>query len=175
MSDRPRVLLFTGDGKGKTTAALGMALRAAGRGMRVMILQFLKQDASTGEIIALTALESVDIIQVGRGFVPPLNDPRHTEHAEAARDGMARARHATASGQYDMVVLDEICGAVAKELVDESQLIDLIAAAAPSLCLVLTGRYATDRIIDAADTVTEMRCIKHGLQDGISAQAGVER
>lgn len=174
MSHRKRVLLFTGDGKGKTTAALGMALRAAGHGMRVMILQFLKQDSSTGEIAALAALPTVDLLQVGRGFVPPPNDPRRAEHAAAARDGLARARNATTSDQYDMVVLDEICGAVATGLLNEKHVLDLIASAAPGLCLVLTGRGATEGVIAAADTVTEMRCIKHALQDGMAAQKGVE-
>ena len=111
MSDQPRVLVFTGDGKGKTTAALGMVLRAAGHGMRVMILQFLKQDSSTGEIAAISTLETVDILQVGRGFVPPPNDPRHPEHAAASWEGLAHAHHAITSGQYDMVVLDEVCEA----------------------------------------------------------------
>ena len=174
MKENPRILLFTGDGKGKTTAALGMALRAAGHGMRALVIQFVKKDAATGEIPASRLLDNVDIVQTGRGFVPPPESPRFAEHREAAQQGLARATEAILSGQYDLIVLDEICVAVACGLIEEDDLLKLLEQLPDGLRLVLTGRNATPGMIEAADTVSEIRCIKHALDAGRAAQKGVE-
>ncbi|NOZ24024.1 MAG: cob(I)yrinic acid a,c-diamide adenosyltransferase [Planctomycetes bacterium] len=174
MENSGRVLLFTGDGKGKTTAALGMALRAAGHGMPTFILQFVKADSSTGEIAAIKHLPTVEIVQAGRGFAPPPTSPMFQEHTRAARNALAQASNALASGKYSMVVLDEICGAVAHGLIEEERVADLVRAKPKGTILVLTGRDATDGLIELADTVTEMRSIKHGLDIGRKAQEGVE-
>jgi len=171
MSDRARILIFTGDGKGKTTAALGMALRASGRGMRVRIIQFVKNDLTTGEIAAIEKLSNIEIVQMGRGFVPPPEDERFAEHRAAAEAALAHAREVIASGDYEMVVLDEVCFAVSGGLVDQQQVLDVIKSAPPRMCLVLTGRGASEKLIAAADTVTEMRNIKHALATGPWGQA----
>jgi len=170
---KSRLLIFTGDGKGKTTAALGMVLRASGHGMRSLILQFIKSSKS-GEQTALKNLHGVEIIQTGRGFVPPPMDPAFPEHRQAAYQGLERAAEALRSRKYDLIILDEICTAMERGLISEDQIMGLIEASDEITCLVLTGRGATDRLIAKADTVTEMRSLKHGLHEGIPAQKGVE-
>ncbi len=169
-----RILIFTGDGKGKTTAALGMALRASGHGMRTLMLQFMKADETVGELIALKNLPGVEIIQMGRGFVPAAADPAFPEHRQAAFRALEKAAEALRSKRYDLIMLDEICTAMDKGLITEDQIMKLIEESGEVSCLVLTGRGATDRLIARADTVTEMRSLKHGLREGISAQKGVE-
>ena len=175
MTKQPRILLFTGDGKGKTTAALGMALRAAGHGMRVLVLQFVKQDAATGEMAAIESIENIDIVQTGRGFVPAPEDPQYAEHRKAAQAGFARAVEAVLSGKYTLVVLDEICPAVARGLVSEKDVLELLDRLAGEMIVVLTGRDATPGLVDRADTVSEIRCTKHAFQSGRPSQKGVER
>lgn len=160
MNDRPRILIFTGDGKGKTTAAMGMALRAAGHGMRVHIIQFVKADQRTGEIHALSHLPSVTLVQAGRGFLPAPTDPKFAAHQAAAQEGLAQARQALAGRDVELLILDELCLAVAAGLVEEAQVLELIAGAGKT-SLALTGRGATPGLIAAADTVTEMRPVKH--------------
>lgn len=174
MREKSRVLIFTGDGKGKTTAALGTALRASGHGLRTLILQFIKANPSTGELIALQHLPGVEIIQMGRGFTPPAKDPAFSEHCKSAQDALQTALKALQSKRYDLIILDEICTAVAKGLLDEDQVLKFINQGNENSCIVLTGRGATDRLISKADTVTKMCCIKHGLHEGWTAQKGVE-
>ncbi len=174
MSRKGRVLIFTGDGKGKTTAALGMALRASGHGMRILILQFIKANPFIGEIAALEHLPRVEMIQTGLGFVSSPTDPAFSDHCQAAQQALRIASEAIRSKKYDMIVLDEICTAVTKGLLDEGQVVDLLCERNEVSCLVLTGRGATERLISKADTVTEMGCLKHGLQEGFVAQKGVE-
>jgi cob(I)alamin adenosyltransferase len=171
---KSRILIFTGDGKGKTTAALGMALRASGHGLRALILQFIKADTSVGELTGLKYLPGVETIQMGRGFVPSPTNPAFREHCQAACHGVEKASDALRSKRYDLIILDEICTAMAMGLITEEQVMGVIDQASEGLCLVLTGRGASDRLISKADTVTEMRCLKHGLQEGIAAQKGVE-
>ena len=170
---RPRILLFTGDGKGKTTAALGLAVRAVGHGMRACIIQFIKSSA-TGEQQAAAALGNLEIVQTGQGFLPPSDDPRFCIHTAAARHGLELARERIASGQYGVVVLDEVCVAVAHGLLTCAEIADAVAQAGAKTVIVLTGRGATRELKDLADTVTEMRCVKHGYDQGIKAQKGVE-
>lgn len=169
-----RILIFTGNGKGKTTAALGMALRASGHGLRVRIIQFMKKDATTGEIFALRHLPGVELVQAGCGFVPPAADPAFVKHQEAAERGLKLADEAISSGDYDLVVLDELCTTVTYGLLMESQVTKIITEAREGICLVLTGRGATPGMIALADTVTEMNCLKHALQAGLPARKGVE-
>jgi len=171
---KPRTLIFTGDGKGKTTAAFGMVLRAVGHGQRVLVVQFLKSNASTGELLACAQLPRVEVVQMGCGFVPPPEHPAFATHRAKALDAVAFARKAVVSAAYDLVILDEVCGAVARELIEEETVIALMSAPERTACLVLTGRYASAGLIGHADTVTEMRCIRHGYTQGIAAQKGVE-
>jgi cob(I)alamin adenosyltransferase len=172
--NRPvRILIFTGDGKGKTTAALGMALRAAGHAMRTCVIQFIKS-AESGEHRAARELPGVEIVRTGIGFVPPANDPAFARHKEAAEEGLRKAAEAIPSGRFDVVVLDEVCVAVAKGLLEESRVIETVQRAAATQVIVLTGRGATEGLMDLADTVTEMRCVKHGRSTGWREQKGVE-
>ena len=175
MSQKPRILIFTGDGKGKTTAALGMAFRASGHGLRTSVIQFIKSDATVGEMAAAAASANIEIHATGLGFVPPADDPRFAQHRAAAQAGLRLAAEVLAGGRFAVVILDEICLAVARGLLDEEAVTELLAHASPETCLVLTGRDATPALIALADTVTEMRCLKHGLQAGRLAQEGVER
>lgn len=169
---RKNILIFTGNGKGKSTAAFGMAVRASGHGQRVLIVQFLKQDESVGELIGLRHL-GIKVLQVGRGFVPRPDHPDYEEHRRAALDGFDLAREALNSGEYDLIILDEICGAVAKKLLEENDVVCALETA-PSLNIVLTGRGATERLIALADTVSDIHPHKHALADGIGAREGVE-
>jgi cob(I)alamin adenosyltransferase len=175
MNVKPRILIFTGDGKGKTTAALGMAFRMSGHGLRSCVIQFIKSDVSVGEMAAAAASTAIEIYPTGLGFVPPNDDPRFAEHRAAAQAGLRKAAEVLAGGRFALVILDEICLAVARGLIDQQQVTELLAQASPETCLVLTGRDAAPGLIALADTVTEMRCIKHGLQAGRAAQNGVER
>lgn len=174
MTECARVLVFTGDGKGKTTAALGLALRASGHGMRVLVLQFVKGGQQTGELAAARHLPGFVIEQRGCGFIPPATSPQFAEHRRAAEEVLREADAALLAGSHDVVVLDELCLAVAKNLVSEQAALDVIGHARLASVLVLTGRGATPGLIAAADTVTEMCSRKHGMTSGHPAQRGVE-
>lgn len=169
-----RFLIFTGDGKGKTTAALGMALRMAGHGRRVLIVQFIKSDGSTGEIQALGRMPGVELVQKGLGFIPKQAGEARERHRQAAVEALEYAHQALAEGGRDLVILDEICIAVSAGLIEEERVLAAVEAARAETCLVMTGRSAPARLIERADTVTEMRCVKHGYRAGIPAQQGVE-
>jgi len=174
MNDKGRVLIFTGDGKGKTTAALGMALRAHGHGIPVSVVQFVKSDTRTGEFAALNGMVDVDIVVTGLGFVPRPTDSRFADHRRAAEQGLRIAADAVSSGRFGLVVLDEVCMAVALNLLAEDAVLSVLREAAADCTVVLTGRGATEGLIAAADTVSEVRCIKHGFDRGRKAQKGVE-
>lgn len=174
MGDAGRVLISTGEGKGKTTAALGMVLRAYGHGIPVAVIQFVKSDKRTGEFAALQKMAGVEIFVTGLGFVPKPADPRFAEHKNAAETGLRIAAEAARSGRYGLVVLDEVCTAVALTLLSEEAVLAVVREAAPGCTLVLTGRGATPGLIAAADTVSEIRSVKHGFDHGRKAQKGVE-
>ena len=171
----PRILLFTGDGKGKTTAALGMALRALGHAMRVFALHFVKKDATVGEARFLEAHPGATVAYVGAGFVPPGESEAVGAHVAAAKAGLEQARAAFRAGEHDLYILDECLYAVARGLLEEAEVLRLLDDAPAEARIVLTGRGATGRLVARADTVTEMRCVKHGASAGIPAQDGVER
>lgn len=170
----PRILLFTGEGKGKTTAALGMALRTVGHGRRVRVIQFLKANAASGELSALRDLPLVSLTQSGCGFVRGAEGEALQAHGAAAHAGLALARESLADPTVALVVLDEICGAVRHKLLDEGDVLAALRTARDGVVVVLTGRGASAGLIAAADTVTEMRCVKHAYQQGVAAQQGVE-
>ena len=172
-SARTNILIFTGNGKGKSTAAFGMALRAVGHGQRVRILQFMKNDPDVGELAALERL-SVPVEQCGLGFVPKPEHPLYAAHRDAAEQGLARAEAAIFSGNHDLIILDELCGSVARGLLDEHKVVDVLRRAPALLTLVLTGRHAVPALIDLADTVSEIQPIKHAFEQGIPARKGVE-
>ncbi len=170
MSTPGQFHLYTGSGKGKTTAALGLALRAVGAGLRVCVVQFAK-GRPTSEIGPLERL-GVKVLRFGRpGF---LRSPPDPADAEAARQGLAVARTALAGGEYDLVVLDEAAVAVHYGLVSANELLDALAARAPRVEAVVTGRQAHPKLVECADLVTEMREVKHYYRHGLPARKGIE-
>uniref|UniRef100_A0A7C1J831 Cob(I)yrinic acid a,c-diamide adenosyltransferase n=1 Tax=Ammonifex degensii TaxID=42838 RepID=A0A7C1J831_9THEO len=171
---RGLVMVFTGDGKGKTTAALGMALRAWGHGMRVLVLQFVKSGRlETGERLAAARLGGRFVVKtLGEGFILPSGDLTH--HREAAERALATAREALGSNAFDMVVLDEITHVLKHGLLREEEVLALVDAKPAEVHLVLTGRDASPALIARADLVTEMRVVKHHYEAGVRAQKGVE-
>jgi cob(I)alamin adenosyltransferase len=169
-----RILIFTGEGKGKTTAALGTVLRAAGHGWKSLVVQFIKADDKTGELSSCRFLPGVDIVQMGCGFVPKADHPAFAEHCRAAQEALAYAEKSLASGQYNLIVLDEICGAVSMKLIAEDRVLEILGRSTKTACVILTGRGSSARLRERADTVTEMRCLRHGVDQGIGAQLGVE-
>lgn len=170
------IMVFTGEGKGKTSAALGIALRASGHKHYVSIVQFIKGNAQTGESRAVERLKpEVELITLGRGFVHTGNRGIPLEeHCAAARSALSVARQRVLSGSWDVVVLDEINTAMSLGLIDTDSVLELIAVKPPNLHLVLTGRNAPQAVIDAADLVTEMRNIKHPFDNGVAAQQGID-
>jgi cob(I)alamin adenosyltransferase len=169
------VQVYTGNGKGKTTAALGLALRAAGHGFRTYIAQFLKAQP-TGEIEAAKKLDPLIRIEpFGReGFIT-VEDGPGDEDIERAKAGLARARQAMLSGEYRIVVLDEVNTAVHFRILPEADVLAFIDLRPAGVELVLTGRYAPESFIDRADLVTEMKEIKHYFAKGVRAREGVEK
>jgi len=170
------IVVLTGYGKGKTTSALGMALRAAGHGMKVCIVHFMKGDMYAGELDGIRKLEpNVEIHLMGKGFCGIQGNPYpYKEHRANAQDALRIARDKIASDAYDMVVLDEVNNALHLKLVDLPQVMELIDAKPPLMHLVLTGRDAHPDIIERADTVTEMREIKHAYRKDIEPQKGID-
>ncbi len=166
------VLLFTGDGKGKTTAALGVLLRAWGRGLRVTMLSFIKAaDGEYGEQRAARKL-GIEISAVGRGFTW-LSDDIEKDRAMAL-DGWRQAREKIASGSYDVVVLDELTYPIALGWLSVDEVIDALRRRPEGVHVVITGRKAPERLIAFADLVTEMREVKHPFQQGSEAVAGID-
>jgi cob(I)alamin adenosyltransferase len=167
------VQVYTGDGKGKTTAALGLALRAVGNDFKVFIAQFIK-GLEYCEIKALKRLnDSITVKQYGRGcFIQ--NNPTKEDIA-AARNGLCEITEVISSGKYDLVILDEINIALHFKILTLQDVLDLIEIKPDNVELVLTGRRAEKEIIDKADLVTEMREVKHYFTKGVMARKGIER
>ncbi len=178
---RGLLIVYTGNGKGKTSAALGAALRAVGHGWRVLIIQFFKGDWPIvfGELESAKRLApQLEVLQLGKGFVKHMGDTKpFEEHLAAARDAVRIARERIASGQYDLIILDELIYAIdyaGVQLVSVDEVMQLLDARPPSMHLILTGRNAPQAILDRADLVTEMREIKHPWQRKIPAQQGID-
>lgn len=180
-------IVYTGEGKGKTTAAIGLALRAWGQGLKVKIIQFIKHERQTGEVQGIERLkllmkqsgeqstvgEDIDIFQGGIGFTQEKGTER-TKHQEAAKNTLLYAQTIMESHQYDMIILDEINYAVKYHLLREEDVLSFLARKPSSVHLVLTGRGAFPALIEQADIVTEMKLIKHAYAQGIRAQKGIE-
>jgi cob(I)alamin adenosyltransferase len=176
MSKRGLIIVYTGRGKGKTTAALGIVLRAVGHGFRVGMIQFIKGEWYYGELTSSKRLEpEFEMIAAGKGFVGIIDDDHPIEdHLNAAKQAVALAKEKLASGAYDIMILDEINYAAKLKLISEQDILDIIAAKPEETSLVLTGNYALDSVIAIADLVTEMREIKHPYQQGIKAKKGID-
>lgn len=170
--ERGYVQLYTGDGKGKTTASLGLVLRALGQGLRPAVLQFMKADPNWGEIVSLKKL-GVPVQQCGLDHWVIAGKVSDEDRAAAA-EGFARARALVESGDYDVVVLDELVTAVFFELVPLGMVLDLVREKPEQVELVVTGRRAPEALIAAADLATEMRPLKHYFDAGVQARPGIE-
>ena len=171
------ILVNTGDGKGKTTAALGVALRSAGCGRRVLILQFIKSGANYGELAGIALLPTVEIRSMGKGFIFHKQDEseeKMKEHQQAAKEAWTMVETEVKSGQWDLIILDEINYAIHYGLVDVETVVNLLKTKPENLDMILTGRNAGPEIIELAHTVTEMKVIKHAYQQGIKAKRGIE-
>jgi len=170
------VQVYTGNGKGKTTAAFGLALRAAGRGLRTFVGQLMK-GSQYGELAGAAMLGGlVTVEQLGSPECIPLRDEPDERDVLLARRGIARCREALLSDDYDIVIVDEGCVAVRFELIEEADLLALIDERPPGVELVITGRYATRALIDRADLVTVMDDAKHYFDtERLAARDGIER
>jgi cob(I)alamin adenosyltransferase len=167
------LIVFTGTGKGKTTAALGMALRAAGHGMRVLILQFIKGGWRYGELDALERFPEIEIRTLGTGFT--WKKENLEEDRVLAQQGWEIAAGVLAQGDVDLLILDELNIVMAYGLLPLEPVLRVLQERAPELHVVVTGRNAPPELLDLADLVTEMRQVKHPYHDqGIVAQKGVE-
>lgn len=173
---RGLVLVYTGNGKGKTTAAFGTVLRAAGYGHRCLVVQFIKEAGRSRDQEALKRLSpEVDVFAMGRGFVGIADDKLpFEEHVEAARKALEFAREKMLTGEYRLVVLDEVFIALGLKLISLGDLLGLLGARPEEVSLILTGRGAPPEVIERADTVTEMTEIKHAFQRSIPAVRGVD-
>ncbi len=181
MSDCPKevkeqlglVQVYTGNGKGKTTAALGLAFRAVGCGLNVIMIQFLKPDEGCGEQIMGKRTPGFKILPMGADHMDGTRVNQETE-GELTAKAMDACRDALTSGEYDIVIMDEILNSLRFKLVTNEDIISMLDSKAPNTEVILTGRGATPEIIDYADLVTEMKPIKHPAQKGIPARRGIE-
>jgi cob(I)alamin adenosyltransferase len=169
-------IVYTGKGKGKTTAALGIVLRAVGYGKKVCMIQFIKGSWHYGEMTSSKKLEpEFEMITIGKGFVGIIDDKSTKEdHKEIAKEAIKISNEKIQSGKYDIVILDEINYAVNLDLISVKDVLNLIKSKPQKVDLVLTGNYAKEEVIEIADLVTEMREIKHPFQRGIKAKKGID-
>jgi cob(I)alamin adenosyltransferase len=172
---RGLIIVNTGPGKGKTTAAMGTALRAAGNGMKVLMLQFLKGSWHYGELDAVKAFGDNFIMkQMGRGFVKVGGAETDPEDIRMVEHAWQEASEAIISGKWDLVVLDEINYAISYGMLDPAKVVEVLKRRPEMVHVILTGRNAHPTIIEVADTVTEMRQVKHAYEKGVEAQRGIE-
>ena len=169
------IQVYTGDGKGKTTASLGLALRAAGHGYKTIIIQFMKGKIDYGELKAQKLLAPyLKIVQAGGPHFIKKGSPSEQD-ITMAQEGLAEAKKAFAEGLYNIVILDELNVAIDFGLITLAQAIELIRQKPTNVELIITGRYAKQEVLDLADLVTEMREIKHYYQKGVQARDGIEK
>lgn len=167
------VQVYTGNGKGKTSAAFGIALRAIGRGLKVYIIQFIKGGFNYGELYMIDKLPNLELKAFGRGkFIT--EKPPEKEDIKLAEEALQLAEKIVESGEYDIVILDEINVALNLELISLEKVLELIKSKPKHVELVLTGRYAPNEIIEVADLVTEMKEVKHPFNKGYEARKGIE-
>jgi len=167
------VQVYTGNGKGKTSAAFGLALRAIGRGLKVYIIQFIKGGFDYGELYVIERLPNLELKAFGRGkFIT--QKPPGKEDIELAEEAFQLAKTVVEGGEYDIVILDEISVAVDLKLISLERVLELIKNKPKHVELILTGRYTPSEIIKAADLVTEMKEVKHPFNKGYQARKGIE-
>lgn len=170
------IVVITGPGKGKTTSALGMAVRACGHGMKVCIIQFMKGDLYAGEWDGVRKMDcAIELFATGKGFCGIQGNPYPwAEHRANAQDAIDLVHEKMTSGGFDLIILDEINNALKLKLVDLEQLLGIVRRKPPLMHLVLTGRDAHPQVIELADTVSEIHEIKHAFRKGIDPQPGID-
>ncbi len=176
MSKNGLTIVYTGKGKGKTTAALGIALRATGYKKKICMIHFIKGSWHYGEMESSKLLEpEFEMVAIGKGFVGIIDDKSPKEdHQKVAKEAIKISNEKIQSGKYDIIILDEINYAVNLNLISLEDVLELIKSKPENVDLVLTGNYAKEEVIEAADLVTEMREIKHPFQKGIKAKEGID-
>jgi len=167
------VQVYTGEGKGKTTASLGQALRACGHGFKVLMIQFMKGSKNYGELLSSESVPGLEIVQKGLPTFVKKGEPSE-EDLRLAAEGMELARETVAAAAHDILILDEINCAVDYGLVDVNEVLELIREKPEGMELILTGRYAPKEFIELADLVTEMREVKHHYNSGVEMREGIE-
>jgi cob(I)alamin adenosyltransferase len=167
-----RIIINTGEGKGKTTAAFGAAFRAAGHGLEVAIVQFIKGPWSYGEVKAAERFPNISVTRIGSGYTWTAEDPEIPR--QLARQAWAVCQELVASDKYDLLVMDELNYAVGEGFIEAGEVVALLRSKPSRLSVIITGRGARLEIIEVADTVTEMCCLKHAFAEGIPAQRGIE-
>jgi cob(I)alamin adenosyltransferase len=168
-------MVNTGPGKGKTTAAMGTALRAVGQGMKVLMLQFLKGSWHYGELDAVKAFgDNFVMRQMGRGFVKVGTEKPDPEDVRMVEEAWVEAEKAIQSSQWDLVVLDEINYAISYGMLNATKVVESLRNKPELVHVILTGRNAHPEVVELADTVTEMRQVKHAYEKGVMAQRGIE-
>jgi cob(I)alamin adenosyltransferase len=172
---RGLIIVNTGPGKGKTTAAMGTGLRAVGQGMRVLMLQFLKGSWHYGELDAVQAFGDKFVMKpMGRGFVKIGAEKPDPEDVRMVEEAWSEAARAIRSGEWDLIILDEINYAISYGMLDPKQVAESLRNKPEMMHVILTGRNAHPTIVELADTVTEMRQLKHAYDKGVEAQRGIE-
>lgn len=172
METSGRIIVITGNGKGKTTAALGTAFRALGHGHKVCVIQFLKGKGKYGERLMAEKLENLEWFICGKGFV--FNKENIEEDREVARQGFILAKEKIASDSYDLVILDEITYLPHYDFLDVERIVELLRDKPKRLSVILTGRNADPKLMEIADTVSVIESAKHAYEQGIKAQKGIE-
>ena len=175
-SDQGLVIVYTGNGKGKTTASLGVALRAVGHGLKVCIVQFIKGEWYYGELNSLKKLEpNLELVVAGKGFVGIIDDDHNfQEHVRAAKTALDIVEQKISQNTFDIIILDEINYAIHLGLLDLADVVRIVQNRPEHLSLILTGNHAREEIILLADLVTEMKEIKHPYKKGIKAKKGID-
>ena len=172
MAKEGRIIIHTGEGKGKTTAALGTVFRALGHGQKVCVIQFIKGQGKYGERLFAEKIDNLDWHICGKGFV--FNKEQIDEDRKVAEDGFALAAESITSDRYDLVVLDELTYLPNLGFLPIEKIVETIKAKPKRLSIIITGRDAPNELVDLADTVSEIAVVKHAYQQGIKAQKGVE-
>ncbi|RZW27393.1 MAG: cob(I)yrinic acid a,c-diamide adenosyltransferase [Desulfobulbaceae bacterium] len=172
MEKKGRIIIHTGNGKGKTTAALGTVFRALGHGQKVCMIQFIKGQGKYGERLFAETIDNLDWYICGKGFV--FNKEQIDEDKEVAEEGFALAADRIASDCYDLVVLDELTYLPNLDFLPIEKIVETLKAKPKRLSIIITGRDAPTEFIELADTVSEIVVVKHAFQQGIKAQKGVE-
>ncbi len=167
------IQIYTGDGKGKTTAALGLALRACGHEMKVYMIQFMKGDINYGEIIAQKWIPHLTIVQFGRTSFVDKKNPA-PEDIELAKEALEHANEIILRAEHDIVILDELNVAIDFRLVDVDEVIELLKSKPRGMEIIITGRNAHEKILNFADLVTQMENVKHPYDKGVSTRCGIE-